>query len=167
MRETGLSTKKVIEKYKSFNIDQTKISKWFKNKDGIVKATSDLEKKKLLKIRPGLKYLELHRELIKVLRETRGKGNTVYFNWLWRKGRNRYRQQQNDPEGSLKKHVTVSFIEKNHIRLRRIHCNKNLPKEHFRTALMKWHSTLCERLIQVRASESGYYWNNFLPLRRF
>lgn len=132
MRENGLSTKKVIEKYKSFNIDQTKIPKWFKNKDGIDKAASDLEKKKLLKIHPDRKYLELHRELIKVLQETRGKGNTVYFNWLWRKGRNRYRQQQNDPEGSFKKHVTVSFIKKNHIRLRRIQCNKDLPKEHLR-----------------------------------
>lgn len=79
MRETGLSTKKVIEKYKSFNIDQTKISKWFKNKDGIVKATSDLEKKKLLKIRPGLKYLELHRELIKVLpRDPRKRKHCIF-----------------------------------------------------------------------------------------
>ena len=79
-RENGLSTKEVIEKYKSFNVDKSKTSKCFENKDEIVKAASYLAKKKLFKIPPGLKYLELHRELIKMFRETQGKGDTVDFN---------------------------------------------------------------------------------------
>ena len=40
-----------IEKYKRFNVDKAKIWKWFKNMDEIVKAASDLKKKKLFKIR--------------------------------------------------------------------------------------------------------------------
>ena len=71
-RQNGLSTKDLIEKCKSFNVDKTKISKLFKNKGEIANAALDLEKK-LLKIRPGLKYLELHRELIKMFREAQGK----------------------------------------------------------------------------------------------
>ena len=49
-RENGLSTKEINEKNKSFNVDKTKISKWVKNKDEIVKVASDLEKKKFVQV---------------------------------------------------------------------------------------------------------------------
>ena len=67
-----------------------------------------------------------------------------------------HRQQQNDPEASLKKYVIVSFIKKNHPLLRRIQRNKTLLKEHFRPGLMKWHFTLGKRLTRTRTSEPGY-----------
>ena len=67
-----------------------------KKKDSIISAAADQQKKKLFKIRPGLKYKELYEELSKVFKEAREKGHHVDFNWLWSKARNIYRNQTGD-----------------------------------------------------------------------
>ena len=69
----------------SFNLDKTKVSKWSKHKENIIKAASDIHKKKLFKIRPSVKYQSLYKELYAQFTETRSKGYHVDFNWLWSK----------------------------------------------------------------------------------
>ena len=55
-KEEGATTAELINIYKSFNIDKSKVSKWMKNKNSIIQVVSEQQKKKLYKIRPGTKY---------------------------------------------------------------------------------------------------------------
>ena len=49
-KEGSLLTREVIKMCKSFRVDKTKVTKGLKNKEEIVKAVTNIEKKKLLKI---------------------------------------------------------------------------------------------------------------------
>ena len=115
-KESGLSVKEVIRKYRSINVDKTKISKWTKNKTEIFKAAADTETKRLLKSGPAKKYADLYRELKNQFSKAPQAGHTVDFNWLWIKGQKIYRIQQNNPDAELKKHVIANFIKKNHLK---------------------------------------------------
>ena len=45
-KEEGATTVELINIYKNFNLDKTKASKWMKNKDSIIQAASEQQKKK-------------------------------------------------------------------------------------------------------------------------
>ena len=89
-KEEGATTFELINIYKSLNLDKVKVSKWMKNKNSIIQATSEQQKKKLFKIRPGTKYQSLFRDLLGKL-DSRSKGRHIDFNCLWSKGRKLYR----------------------------------------------------------------------------
>ena len=55
-KEEVATTAKLINIYKRFNLDKNKVSKWMKNKNSIIEAASEHQKKRILKIRPGTKY---------------------------------------------------------------------------------------------------------------
>lgn len=65
-----------------------------------------------------------------------------------------YREQQNNEDANVKKHVIVNFIERYDLKLRRIQQRKKKSKEAFRDSLMKWLSTLRERLIKTGSGEN-------------
>ena len=48
-KEEGATAAELINIYKSFNLDKTKVSKWMKNKNSIIQAASE-QQKKLFKI---------------------------------------------------------------------------------------------------------------------
>ena len=90
-KDGGMTTADLLVMYKSFNLDKTKVSKWSKHKENIIKAASDIHKKKFFKIRPSVKYQCLYKELYAQFTEARSKGYDVDFNWLWSKGRKIHR----------------------------------------------------------------------------
>ena len=47
----------------------------------------------------------------------------------------------NDPDGIVRKHVTVIFIKQHNIQLRAKQRNSKLAKEDFRQKLVDWHLT--------------------------
>ena len=55
-KEEGATRSELKNIYKSFNLDKTNVSKWMKNKNSIIQAASEQQKKKLLKIWPGKEY---------------------------------------------------------------------------------------------------------------
>ena len=68
----------------------------------------------------------------------------------------------------MKKHVIVNFIKRNDLKLRQIQRTKKKPKEAFRESLMKWHSTLIERLVKTR--KGGNYnptYGGFMPSQQY
>ena len=81
-KEEGAATAELIYIYKSFNLDKTKVSRWMKNKNSIIQATSEQQKKNLFKIQPGTKYQSLFRDLLGKFEDTRSKSRHVDFNWL-------------------------------------------------------------------------------------
>ena len=81
-KEEGAATAELIYIYKSFNLDKTKVSRWMKNKNSIIQATSEQQKKNLFKIQPGTKYQSLFRDLLGKFEDTRSKSCHVDFNWL-------------------------------------------------------------------------------------
>ena len=122
----GLSNTEIIATCKSFNVDMSKISKWNNDKDNIIKAAGDQQKKKLFKIRPALKYKELYQDLKTKFVELRLNGQYLDFNCLWSMGRNIYCAQMNDLSAVLKKHVIANFIKQQYLRIRKIQRNKRL-----------------------------------------
>ena len=60
-KDDGMTTADLLVMYKSFNLGKTKVSKWSKHKENIIKAASDIHKKKLFKIRPSVKYQSLYK----------------------------------------------------------------------------------------------------------
>ena len=86
-KDDGMTTADLLVMCKSFNLDKTKVSKWSKHKENIIKAASDIHKKKLFKICPSVKYQSLYKELYAQFTKARSKGYHVDFNWLWSKGR--------------------------------------------------------------------------------
>ena len=168
-KEEGATAAELINIYKSFNLDKTKVSKWMKNKNSIIQAASEQQKKKLFKIRPGTKYQSLFRDLLGKVKDARLKGRHVYFNWLWSKGCKIYREQTGDENAVLKKHVFANFIKRNNLKQRKIQCNRRSPKEYYRSDMEKWHSTVQEGAIWTSAGEPDYdkKWERYLPLQRF
>ena len=68
----------------------------------------------------------------------------------------------------MKKHVIVNFIKRNHLKLRRVQRRKKKPKETFRESLMKWHSTLTERLVKTGKGENyNPVYGGFIPSQRY
>ena len=86
-KDDNMTTADLFATYKSFNLGKTKISNWSKNRGNIIKAPSDIQKKKLFKICPSVKYQALYKELYAQFTEGRSKGYHVDFNWLGSKGR--------------------------------------------------------------------------------
>ena len=79
-----------------------------------------------------------------------------------------FREQQKSDDAVVKKHVIVNFIKRNHLKLRRVQRRKKKPKEAFRESLMKWHSTLRERLIKTGKGENyNPTYGGFMPSQRY
>lgn len=162
--EQGEKPIDVAEKY---NVNRCQISKWLKMKHKIVYAAVK-ENKNMTKLRPAVRYNELYRALRQKFLSARGKGQRVDFNWLWSKARVIYRQQQNDADATVKKHVIANFIKRNDLKLRRTQRNKKLEKEFYRDSIMKWHSTLRERLVKSGKKDSyDPVYGGFMPTQRF
>ena len=53
--------------------------------------------------------------------------------------------------------------------MRVLQSNRSKPKETFRADLMKWHSTVRERLVRMSAGSEAYYgkWGRVLHSQRF
>ena len=68
----------------------------------------------------------------------------------------------------MKKHVIVIFIKRYHLKLRRAQRSKKKDKESYREAMMKWHSTLRERLVKTGRCETYHpVYGGFVPTQRF
>ena len=168
-KEEGATAAELINIYKSFNLDKTKVSKWMKNKSSIIQVASEQQKKKLFKIRSGTKYLSLFWDLLGKFKDARSKGCHIDFHWLWSKGRKIYREQTGDENAVFKIHVIANFIKTNNLKQRKVQRNKRSPKEFYWSDMEKWHSALRERAIWTSASEPDYdkKWGRYLPLQRF
>ena len=168
-KEEVATTAKLINIYKSFNLDKNKVSKWMKNKNSIIEAASEHQKKRILKIWPGTKYQWLFWDLLEKFKDARSKGRNVDFNWLWSIGHKICREQTRDKNAVLKKHVIANFIKRNNLKQQKIQCNKRSPKEYYRNDMEKWHSKLRNRAIRTSAGEPDYdkKWGRYLPLQCF
>ena len=113
-----------------------------KNKNSIIQAASEQQKKNLFKIRPGTKYQSLFQDILGKVKDASLKGRHVYFNWLLSKGCKIYRGQTGDENAVLKKHVIANFIKRNNLKQRKIQCTRRSPKEYYRSDMEKWHSTV-------------------------
>ena len=147
-----MTTADLLATYKSFNLDKTKVSKWSKNKDNIIKAACDIRKKKLFKIHLYVKYQALYKEMYAQFTEARSKGYHVDFNWLWSKGWKLHCNQTGDETAILRKHVIANILRCNNLKWKKIQRNRKLPKEHYRADLVKWHYNLRERAIRTGAA---------------
>ena len=164
--QPNVSQDEIARKY---GISQSLVSKWVKDKDNIILASTDKHKKLYKKQRKAVKYLELYRELFDKMKEARGKGRKVNFNWLWTKARSIHREQTGDDAAVVRKHVVTTFLRRYNIRMRARQRNRRLPKEAYREGLMKWHSVTRERLVRTGAGDDSFdnKWGRFLPNQRF
>ena len=137
-----------------------------KQKEAMKKVAFE-EHRNLFQIFQARKYINIFTELLKVFTASCGKGHRVDFNWLWSKAWNVY-QDQECQGAMVKKHVVKSFIKRHHLKYFRVQWNKNKSKEAFRVKLVKWHETLCERLVCTGAKESCYEekWGYYKPHQR-
>ena len=160
---------KAIDVAEQLNVTRGQISKWLKMKDKIVKAAVDENKKMLTRIaKPSNKYNDLYKALNVKFLDARSEGRRIDFNWLWSKARVIYREQQGREDAVVKKHVIVTFIKRNHLKLRRVQRRKKKPKEAYRESLMKWHSTLRERLVKTsKGADYDPVYGAFKPSQRF
>jgi len=160
---------KAIDVAERLNVSRGQISKWLKMKDKIFKAAVDENKKMLTRIaKPSNKYNELYKALNIKFLDARSNGRRVDFNWLWSKARGIYREQQGNEDVVVKKHVIVTFIKRHHLKLRRVQRKKKMPKEAFRESLMKWHSTLRERLVKTgNGANYDPVYGGFFPSQRY
>ena len=163
------SGEKAIDVAEHLNVSRGQISKWLKLKDKILEAAVDENKKMLTRLsKPSKKYNELYKALNVKFLDARSRGRCVDFNWLWSKARVIYREQQKSDDAVVKKHVIVNFIKRNHLKLRRVQRRKKKPKEAFRESLMKWHSTLRERLVKTGKGENyNPTYSGFMPSQRY
>ena len=154
---------KLVEKCSSFKLDEPKICRWMKQQEAIKKAAVRADTN-LFKIRPACKYINLHSELLQVFIASHGKGHRVDFKWLWSKAWN-FHQAQEVQDAVVKKHVVKNFIKRHHLKYRKVQRNKKMSTEEFPKKLMKWHATLCERLVRTGAKESCYEkkWGYYKP----
>lgn len=159
---------KAIEVANRLNVSRGQISKWLKMKDKIVRAVVG-ENKNMFKVtRPARKYNKLFKALNVKFLDSRSTGHRIDFNWLWSKARVIYREQENNDDAVVKKHVIVNFIKRYHLKLRRTQRTKKQDKEAFREPMMKWHSTLRERLVKTGSSENYHpVYGSFVPAQRY
>ena len=152
-----------IDVAEHLNFSRDQISKWLKLKDKILKAAVDENKMLTRLFKPSKKYNELYKALNVKFSET---GDD--FNSLWSKARVIYREQEKSDDAVVKKHVIVNFIKRNHLKLRRVQRRKKKPKDAFRESLMKWHSTLRERLVKTGKEENyNPTYDGFMPSQRY
>lgn len=78
-KDSVMTTAHLLVAHKSFNLDKTKVSKWSKNKENIIMVASDIQKKKMFKIRPSIKYQALYKDLYAQYTGARSKGFHVDF----------------------------------------------------------------------------------------
>ena len=160
-----VTQEKAAEKY---SVSQSNISKWWKNKDAIVKEAATKNRKQLTKMRRGTKYDELFAELLKQVKTARSKGYLVNFGWLWNKARKIYRTQVKNPNALVQKHVITTFLRRSNIRMRARQRNRKYHKEHYRSELMKWHGLTRERLVRTGLNDDYHTkWGRFPPNMRF
>ena len=164
--ENGATQDQLEEKY---NINRSLVSKWSSEKERAkIKKAATSEYKNHTKIRPSIKYKELHKAMLLVFQQARNRGHHVNFGWLWSKGRKLYREQCNDPNAIIKKHVVVNFLKRYNIRMRAKQRNRKLSKESYREALIKWHANTRENLIRQGKNDSyDDKWGRFTPEQRF
>ena len=55
----------------------------------------------------------------------------------------------------VRKHVITTFLRKYNVRMRARQLNRSKSKEAFRADLMKWHSTVRERLVRISAGSEA------------
>ena len=123
--------------------------------------------KKLLKIRPSTRHLELFRGLNQKFKGARNKGQAVDFNWLWTKANKVQSELTGNPNATVRSHVVVQFIKKYRIRMRAKQRSKKVAKAEMVPLMKKWHATTRERL--VRSGLSDRYdekWGRFKPSER-
>ena len=103
------------------------------------------------------------------LKAARDKGQKVNFNWLCRKARSTQRDLIGGDKVHVCKHVITTFLRKYNVRMCACQHNRSKPKEAFRADLMKWHSTVRERLIRMSAGLEAYdaKWGRFVSPQRF
>ena len=91
------------------------------------------------------------------------------FNRLWSKARSIQRDLIGGDKVIVRKHVITTFLRKYNVRMRARQRNRSKPKEAFRADLMKWYSTVRERLVRMGAGLEAYdaKWGRFLPSQRF
>ena len=161
-----ISQDQIAQKY---GISQSLVSKWLKDKDSIIAAAADKHRKLYAKQRKSTKYLELYRLLFDQLKAARGKGRNVNFNWLWSEVRSIQRDLTVGDKVIVRKHVITTYLRKYNLRMRAHQRNRSKQKEAFRADLMKWHSTVRERLVRMGAGLEAYdaKWGRRLPSQRF
>ena len=116
-----MTTANQLATYKSFTLNKTKVSKWSKNKENLIKVASDSQKKKLFKIRPSIKYQTLYKELYAQFTEARSKGYHVDFNQLWSKERKIHHNQAGGETAIFRKQIIASFLRCNNLKRKKIH----------------------------------------------
>lgn len=96
--------------------------------------------KSLFHIHPTKKSNQFYQALVEKVKKAISEGRRVDFNWLWGKAHVIYREQQNDLDAFVRKHLIVGLIKKKNLKLRRLQGkgkpNKeqnviNLPFQHF------------------------------------
>ena len=98
----------------------------------------------------------MYRLFFDQLKATRDKGRKVNFNWLWSKARSIQRDLIGGDKVIVRKHVITTFLRKYNVRMRARQRNCSKPKEAFRAGLMKWHSTVRERLVRMGVGSEAY-----------
>ena len=106
-------------------------------------------------------YLELYRLRFGLLKAVFDKGRKVNFNWLWSKAHPIQRDLTGGDKVIVRIHVITTFFRKYNVRMLARQRNRSKPKEAFTADLMKWHSTVQERLVRMGAGSEK--WGRFLP----
>ena len=149
-----------------FNIDQSQVSRYVKNKSQVMKDAADSYRKNLKKGRKCRKYVRLYPALWDKFKKARSRGHRVDFHWMWSKGRTLYRKQQDDETFTIGAHVVVRFLHEYKIRMRTKQRGKKQPKSAKITELQKWHATYRERCIRPLSDTYASKWGGFLPKQR-
>ena len=150
-------SKNIRDVGKVFNINNSLVSKWNKNRAEIFKAYKKLKYNKLLtKIRPQRKHRRLFEKLIKEFREQRDQGRKISHNWIYLKAMQINRKIQNDAEAKLSPSIVHYFTKTYHIKMRCVQRNKPLPKEAFRGRMQDYLHTTREKLIKSNINHKTY-----------
>ena len=151
----------------SFNVSRSNVIKWVKQKQKLIDAPKS-EYKNHLKIRRVTKHVNLYKVPEKKFKECRAKGYRTSFAWLWSRARTIYREEFGDESATVKHHVTVNFIKRYKLRMRKKQRSKNVSKEDMRAKMMEWHTVLREKLIRTRKQDDyDEKWSRFPPECRF
>ena len=99
------------------NGSRSNVINWVQQKEKLIDAVK-AEYKNHLKIRRA-KYVKLYKALEKKFKECRTKGYLISFARLWSSARTVYQKQLSDNSAIVKHHVTVSFIKRYNLRMRK------------------------------------------------
>ena len=108
---------------------------------------------------------KLHKKFL----SARSKGLRISHAWFYANA-NRINKEVNGSEATrLPKSSVTRFIRTYKIKLRRVQRKKQANKTNYLPAIMRWHTTLRERLIKTGKSSPNYNekWGRFKPNRRF